>query len=117
MKLANEYWTGSAKNAPEQADQIETAAPLRLEGARRMGEALRYEAVRNRVFDAAGRVEGKLLLGTWQGVFLFEHRRESHHREIALHLVGEWGPVVTSGIEELQGRLSFVAECASQIGR
>jgi secondary thiamine-phosphate synthase enzyme len=33
--------------------------------------------------------EGKLLLGTWQGIFLFEHRRNTPRREIALHLVGE----------------------------
>jgi secondary thiamine-phosphate synthase enzyme len=32
---------------------------------------------------------GRLLLGTWQGVFLFEHRRNTPQREIALHLVGE----------------------------
>jgi thiamine phosphate synthase YjbQ (UPF0047 family) len=32
---------------------------------------------------------GKLLLGTWQGIFLFEHRRAPHQREIVLHLVGE----------------------------
>ncbi len=32
---------------------------------------------------------GKPLLGTWQGVFLFEHRRNPPTREIALHLVGE----------------------------
>jgi secondary thiamine-phosphate synthase enzyme len=30
-----------------------------------------------------------LVLGTWQGVFLFEHRARPHQREIALHLVGE----------------------------
>jgi thiamine phosphate synthase YjbQ (UPF0047 family) len=29
------------------------------------------------------------VLGTWQGIFLFEHRRHSREREIALHLVGE----------------------------
>jgi len=29
------------------------------------------------------------VLGTWQGVFLFEHRRNTPHREIAMHLVGE----------------------------
>ncbi|WP_395622956.1 secondary thiamine-phosphate synthase enzyme YjbQ [Sphingomonas daechungensis] len=28
-------------------------------------------------------------LGTWQGIYLFEHRREPSRREIALHLVGE----------------------------
>lgn len=32
---------------------------------------------------------GALALGTWQGVFLFEHRRRPHRREIALHLIGE----------------------------
>ena len=33
--------------------------------------------------------EGRLLLGSWQGIYLFEHRRQPHEREIALHLVGE----------------------------
>lgn len=33
--------------------------------------------------------EGRLLLGTWQGIYLFEHRRQPPQREIALHLVGE----------------------------
>jgi secondary thiamine-phosphate synthase enzyme len=32
---------------------------------------------------------GELALGTWQGVFLFEHRRRPHRREIAFHLIGE----------------------------
>lgn len=32
---------------------------------------------------------GRLVLGTWQGIFLFEHRRSTPQREIALHLVGE----------------------------
>ena len=32
---------------------------------------------------------GRLALGTWQGIFLFEHRRPSHGREIALHLIGD----------------------------
>jgi secondary thiamine-phosphate synthase enzyme len=34
-------------------------------------------------------LDGRLVLGTWQGIFLFEHRRGSHRREIALHLIGE----------------------------
>jgi secondary thiamine-phosphate synthase enzyme len=34
-------------------------------------------------------IRGRLALGTWQGVYLFEHRRGAHRREIALHLVGE----------------------------
>lgn len=32
---------------------------------------------------------GELMLGTWQGIYLFEHRRHPSSREIALHLVGE----------------------------
>ncbi|HEY4448678.1 MAG TPA: secondary thiamine-phosphate synthase enzyme YjbQ [Steroidobacteraceae bacterium] len=34
-------------------------------------------------------VEGALALGTWQGIYLFEHRRGPHQREIVLHLIGE----------------------------
>ena len=33
--------------------------------------------------------EGKPSLGTWQGIFLFEHRRNTPERQIALHLIGE----------------------------
>ncbi|MCB8873561.1 secondary thiamine-phosphate synthase enzyme YjbQ [Acidisoma silvae] len=33
--------------------------------------------------------EGRLALGTWQGIFLFEHRTRPHRREVALHLIGE----------------------------
>jgi secondary thiamine-phosphate synthase enzyme len=32
---------------------------------------------------------GKPVLGTWQGIFLFEHRRNTPNRDIALHLIGE----------------------------
>lgn len=32
---------------------------------------------------------GRLALGTWQGIFLFEHRHNTPEREIALHLIGE----------------------------
>lgn len=31
---------------------------------------------------------GKLVLGTWQGIYLFEHRDNPHRREIVLHLGG-----------------------------
>jgi secondary thiamine-phosphate synthase enzyme len=34
-------------------------------------------------------VEGRLVLGTWQGIYLWEHRLGAHRREVALHLVGE----------------------------
>jgi secondary thiamine-phosphate synthase enzyme len=33
--------------------------------------------------------DGAPVLGTWQGIFLFEHRRNTPEREIALHLIGE----------------------------
>ena len=32
---------------------------------------------------------GRLLLGTWQGIYLCEHLHQPRGREIALHLVGE----------------------------
>jgi thiamine phosphate synthase YjbQ (UPF0047 family) len=32
---------------------------------------------------------GALVLGTWQGLYLFEHRRAPHRREIVLHLLGD----------------------------
>jgi secondary thiamine-phosphate synthase enzyme len=32
---------------------------------------------------------GRLALGTWQGVYLFEHRRRAHSRSIVLHVIGE----------------------------
>jgi secondary thiamine-phosphate synthase enzyme len=34
-------------------------------------------------------VGGRLALGTWQGIYLFEHRRRPHRRTLALHLIGE----------------------------
>jgi secondary thiamine-phosphate synthase enzyme len=32
---------------------------------------------------------GRLFLGTWQGIYVFEHRRAPHRRELVLHLAGE----------------------------
>ena len=32
---------------------------------------------------------GRLVLGTWQGVYLFEHRAAPHRRSVALHLLGQ----------------------------
>ncbi|MBE9127567.1 MULTISPECIES: secondary thiamine-phosphate synthase enzyme YjbQ [unclassified Coleofasciculus] len=32
---------------------------------------------------------GKLLLGTWQGIYLWEHRRHNHHREVVVHIIGD----------------------------
>ncbi len=32
---------------------------------------------------------GRMALGTWQGIYLFEHRREPSRRQIVMHLIGE----------------------------
>ena len=34
-------------------------------------------------------VDGRMSLGTWQGIFLFEHRRARHTRRIVVSVVGE----------------------------
>lgn len=31
---------------------------------------------------------GRTVLGTWQGIYLFEHRAAPHRRDVALHLIG-----------------------------
>jgi secondary thiamine-phosphate synthase enzyme len=33
--------------------------------------------------------DGELALGTWQGVFIFEHRRSPHHRSVTVTVIGE----------------------------
>jgi secondary thiamine-phosphate synthase enzyme len=33
-------------------------------------------------------IDGRLALGTWQAIYLFEHRRRAHRRTLALHLIG-----------------------------
>ena len=33
--------------------------------------------------------QGRLALGTWQGVYVFEHRSRAHRRSVVLHLLGE----------------------------
>jgi secondary thiamine-phosphate synthase enzyme len=34
-------------------------------------------------------VGGRMALGTWQGLYVFEHRARGHHRTVALHYLGE----------------------------
>jgi secondary thiamine-phosphate synthase enzyme len=36
--------------------------------------------------------EGTLVLGTWQGIFLCEHRHAAHRRTIVVHVIGEVMP-------------------------
>ncbi len=33
--------------------------------------------------------DGRMVLGTWQGIYLFEHRARAHDRQVVLHLSGE----------------------------
>lgn len=33
--------------------------------------------------------DGRLVLGTWQGLYVWEHRRSSHARKVAAHFIGE----------------------------
>jgi secondary thiamine-phosphate synthase enzyme len=33
--------------------------------------------------------DGRMVLGTWQGIYLFEHRRAPHRREVIAHVIGE----------------------------
>ncbi|MGA2246920.1 MAG: secondary thiamine-phosphate synthase enzyme YjbQ [Verrucomicrobiota bacterium] len=33
--------------------------------------------------------EGRLTLGTWQGIYLWEHRKRAHTRRVALHFIGD----------------------------
>jgi secondary thiamine-phosphate synthase enzyme len=34
-------------------------------------------------------VHGRMVLGTWQGIYLFEHRTHNHRRSIVLHVIGQ----------------------------
>lgn len=34
-------------------------------------------------------LERRMVLGTWQGIYVFEHRRAPHRREVVLHVIGE----------------------------
>jgi secondary thiamine-phosphate synthase enzyme len=34
-------------------------------------------------------VDGQPALGTWQGIYVFEHRKAAHRRKVVLHILGE----------------------------
>ena len=34
-------------------------------------------------------MNGRLVLGTWQGIYVFEHRRSPHKRTVAVHFMGD----------------------------
>lgn len=45
--------------------------------------------VLTRTSESVPVVNGRLALGTWQGIFLFEHRRSPHTRTVVVSVVGE----------------------------
>jgi secondary thiamine-phosphate synthase enzyme len=45
--------------------------------------------VLTRTSESVPIVDGKMQLGTWQGIFLFEHRSESHRRKVSVTIIGE----------------------------
>jgi secondary thiamine-phosphate synthase enzyme len=68
---------------PENADHFEHDD----EGADDMPSHIR--TVLTRTSETIPIVEGKMQLGTWQGIFLFEHRRDPHRRRIFVTIMGE----------------------------
>jgi secondary thiamine-phosphate synthase enzyme len=76
-----EAWV--ARLAPEDP----SAYAHRDEGADDMPAHLR--TILTQVQLAIPLLGGRLALGTWQGIYLFEHRRRPHRRSVAFHLVGE----------------------------
>ncbi len=71
-----------ARIAPESADYEHDD-----EGADDMPAHLR--AALTQVSLSIPLIGGRLALGTWQGIYLFEHRRRPHRREVAAHLIGD----------------------------
>ena len=68
---------------PENADYFEHVA----EGADDMPSHIRM--VLTRTSETIPIVDGRMQLGTWQGIFLFEHRRASHRRKVVVTVMGE----------------------------
>jgi secondary thiamine-phosphate synthase enzyme len=67
--------------APEDADYVHT-----LEGPDDTTSHLRMALTRtNEVIPISG---GQMTLGTWQGIFVFEHRRASHTRQVDVAVLG-----------------------------
>ena len=68
---------------PENADYFEHDS----EGADDMPSHIRM--VLTRTSEAVPIADGKIQLGTWQGIFLFEHRRAAHRRKVSVTIIGE----------------------------
>jgi secondary thiamine-phosphate synthase enzyme len=68
---------------PENADYFKHDA----EGVDDMPSHIRM--VLTRTSETIPIVDGRIQLGTWQGIFLFEHRRASYRRKIFVTIIGE----------------------------
>jgi secondary thiamine-phosphate synthase enzyme len=68
---------------PEDADYFTHGS----EGSDDMPSHIRM--VLTRTSETIPIVDGKMQLGTWQGVFLFEHRRAPHRRRFSVTIIGE----------------------------
>jgi secondary thiamine-phosphate synthase enzyme len=68
---------------PEDADYFTHGS----EGSDDMPSHIRM--VLTRTSETVPIVDGKMQLGTWQGIFLFEHRRAPHRRRVFLTIIGE----------------------------
>ena len=68
---------------PENADYFEHSS----EGSDDMPSHIRM--VLTRTSETVPIVDGEMQLGTWQGIFLFEHRRARYRRKVLVTVVGE----------------------------
>ncbi len=68
---------------PENADYFTHDA----EGGDDMPSHIRM--VLTRTSETVPVMDGKVQLGTWQGIFLFEHRRAPHRRKVLVTIMGE----------------------------
>ena len=68
---------------PEDADYFTHSS----EGSDDMPSHIRM--VLTRTSETVPIVDGKMQLGTWQGIFLFEHRRAAHRRKALVAIIGE----------------------------
>ena len=68
---------------PEESDYFEHDD----EGSDDMPAHIRM--VLTRTSETVPIIDGKMQLGTWQGIFLFEHRRAPHRRKVLVTIIGE----------------------------
>ena len=68
---------------PEDTDYFEHTA----EGADDSTSHIRM--VLTRTSEVIPIADGRLQLGTWQGIFVFEHRRSPHQRRVVVSVIGE----------------------------